>query len=74
MVLASDVANILFKASEVGGIYNLTDGYHPSFREFSNSISGQYRKSRIVNLPFIVAKCIALFGDVMGNNFALDSN
>jgi nucleoside-diphosphate-sugar epimerase len=74
MVLAEDVANILFKASQVGGVYNLTDGCHPSFCELSNSISEQYLKSRIINLPFLVAKLIALFGDVIGNNFPLNSN
>lgn len=74
MVLATDVAKILHKASEIGGVYNLTDGYHPSFHEFSNTISKQYRKSRIINLPFIIAKSISLVGDVIGNSFPLDSN
>ena len=74
MVLARDVANILPKASEIGGIYNLTDGYHPCFYDLSNSISKQYRKSRIINLPFTIAKYIALVGDIIGNNFPLDSN
>lgn len=74
MVLAEDVAKILTKASEMGGVYNLTDGYHPSFYEFSNTISKQYRKSRIINLPFFIAKSVALLGDVVGNSFPLDSN
>ena len=74
MVLAKDVAMILLKASEIGGVYNLTDGYHPSFHELSNTISKQYRKSRIINLPFIIAKSISLVGDVIGNSFPLDSN
>uniref|UniRef100_UPI003D7F87D5 NAD-dependent epimerase/dehydratase family protein n=1 Tax=Pedobacter sp. TaxID=1411316 RepID=UPI003D7F87D5 len=31
MVLAEDVAQIIPKVSTIGGIYNLTDGYHPNF-------------------------------------------
>jgi nucleoside-diphosphate-sugar epimerase len=74
MVLAEDVAKIIIKASEIGGIYNLTDGYHPNFFELSNAISKQIDKSRIFNIPFFVAKTIALFGDAFGNKFPLDSN
>jgi nucleoside-diphosphate-sugar epimerase len=74
MVLANDVAKILLKASEIGGVYNLTDGLHPNFYELSNVIGKQYGKSRIFNLPFAVAKSIALIGDIIGAKFPLDSN
>lgn len=74
MVLAEDVVSILLKASEIGGIYNLTDGAHPNFYELSNVIAKQYGKSKLFNLPFIVAKSIALVGDVIGAKFPLNSN
>lgn len=74
MVLAEDVANILLKASEIGGIYNLTDGQHPNFNELSNAIAKKYGKSKLFNLPFIIAKSIALTGDFVGKNFPLNSN
>lgn len=74
MVLAEDVANIVFKASSIGGIYNLTDGYHPSFHELGIAIAKQNRKSKPFNMPYIVAKSIALFGDVVGSIFPLNSN
>ncbi len=73
MVLAVDVAKILLKASEVGGIYNLTDGYHPNFHELSSAIGKQFEKSSIFNLPIFIAKGIALFGDVFGAKFPLNS-
>ncbi len=63
MVLAEDVANIILKASEVGGIYNLTDGYHPSFFELSNCISRQLKKGKVFTLPYFFVKLIAKFGD-----------
>lgn len=74
MVLAEDVAKIILKVSEIGGIYNLTDGYHPNFFELSNAISKQNKKSNSLNIPFLIAKIIALFGDIFGDKFPLNSN
>lgn len=73
MVLTEDVANILLKISEIGGVYNLTDGYHPSFYELSNVLANRYSKSRIFNISFPIAKCIALIGDVFGRKFPINS-
>lgn len=44
MVLAQDVAAFIDKVSLVGGIYNLTDGYHPGFSELSEFISKRLNK------------------------------
>jgi nucleoside-diphosphate-sugar epimerase len=74
IVLAEDVANILLKASDIGGVYNLTDGSHPSFYELSNAIAKQCGKSKLFNLPFIIAKSIASVGDIVGTKFPLNSN
>lgn len=74
MVLANDVAGILLKVAEIGGIYNLTDGVHPNFYELSNAIAKQNRKTNPFNLPFFIAKTIALLGDFIGAKFPLDSN
>lgn len=73
MVLADDVAKIILKASEIGGIYNLTDGNHPDFFELSNAIAKQNRKTNPLNIPFFVAKSIALLGDIFGDKFPLNS-
>jgi len=73
MVLASDVAKYLIKASEIGGVFNLTDGYHPSFFELSENISRQLGKNRPKNLPFWLANCIARTGDLFGDKAPLDS-
>jgi nucleoside-diphosphate-sugar epimerase len=74
MVLASDVAKFLLKASEVGGIYNLTDGYHPSFCELSVNIAFQLGKSRPRNLPLWLAKGLALTGDLLGAKAPFNSD
>lgn len=73
MVLASDVAKYLLKVSEIGGIFNLTDGYHPSFFELSENLSRQLGKSKSKNLPFWLAKCIARTGDIFGDKAPLNS-
>jgi nucleoside-diphosphate-sugar epimerase len=73
MVLAEDVAKILIKASEIGGVFNLTDGVNPNFNELSNSLKIHFGKSRIFNLPFCLAKIIALVGDFVGNKFPINS-
>src|SRR5438552_3280024 len=39
MVLASDVAEIFPKLAQTGGIFNFTDGIHPSFYELENAIT-----------------------------------
>jgi nucleoside-diphosphate-sugar epimerase len=74
MVLASDIAKYILKAAEVGGTYNLTDGVHPSFNEFSKSISRNLGKSFVPNMPHFIAFVLAKFGDFFGNNFPLNSN
>jgi len=74
MVLAEDVAKSILKVAEIGGIYNLTDGYHPSFAELSNHISYQLGKGRPVNLPLWFVNIIAKLGDLLGDNSPINSN
>ena len=73
MVMADDVANAIIKASLVGGIYNLTDGYHPSFKELSNHIAQQLNKKAPFNIPNWTAKLLANVGDVLGNKAPFNS-
>lgn len=74
MVLAEDVAKSILNVAEVGGIYNLTDGNHPSFAELSNHISIQLGKGKPRNMPLWLAKTIAKFGDLLGSNAPLNTN
>jgi nucleoside-diphosphate-sugar epimerase len=74
MVLADDVAKIIIKAAEVGGTYNLTDGHHPSFKEISNTIAKQFGRKSVLSLPSSIAYLIAIFGDLFGNSFPLNTN
>jgi nucleoside-diphosphate-sugar epimerase len=74
MVLAEDVAKAIINVAEIGGIYNLSDGYHPSFLEISSHISFQLGKKNPANLPLWLAKIIAVFGNFLGKNAPLNSN
>lgn len=73
MVLASDVAKHLLIAADVGGIYNLTDGYHPTFNELSRTISLQLGRKFVPNMPFLLAKIMAKIGDLIGNISPINS-
>jgi nucleoside-diphosphate-sugar epimerase len=69
MVLAEDVANFIPVIAPIGGIYNLTDGEHPSFYQLSSAIA----KKRIANLPLPIVKIIAKVGDLLGTKVPLNS-
>lgn len=74
IVLASDVAEIIPKAAEVGGIYNLTDGYHPSFAELEVLIAKQLRKPTPMSIPMPLAKALGFAGDILGRRFPVNSD
>jgi nucleoside-diphosphate-sugar epimerase len=74
MVLAKDVAKIIPIAANIGGIYNLTDGYHPCFSELSELIAKQLTKNKPTNIPLWFAKIAAKVGDIFGPKVAINSN
>ena len=73
IVLAEDVARIIPKVAEVGGIYNLTDGFHPSFKELSLVITKQLGKKPPGNIPGLLAKAVAKVGDILGRRAPINS-
>ena len=74
MVLATDVAAIIPKSAEIGGIYNLTDGDHPSFSELSALIAKQLGKKRPGNISIGLAKALAKAGDILGLKAPINSD
>lgn len=74
IVLAEDVANIIPVVAKAGGIYNLTDRYHPSFNELSFRISKQLQKSPPVGIPMFVAKLLAVAGNLLSSKAPINSN
>lgn len=74
MVLAQDVAEVILPAAEIGGIYNLTDGYHPSFKELSTAISNQFNQQRFIfNMPLVIGQILGRLGDKLGHYAPVNS-
>lgn len=73
IVLAEDIARIIPKVTEIGGIFNLTDGYHPSLKELSSVIAQQLNKKTPGNIPGTLAKSFAIIGDMLGKRAPINT-
>lgn len=73
ILLAEDIANLVPLVSDKGGVYNVCDDYYPSFSELEASIAKQLGKRKPMSIPYWMAKCLALIGDVF-NSFPIDSS
>ncbi|WP_426483853.1 NAD-dependent epimerase/dehydratase family protein [Flavobacterium sp. 2] len=69
MVLIKDVASFVTVVSSFGGVYNLTDGIHPSFDKLSMAISNKKK----ISLPLGLAKFIGKIGDLIGDSAPITS-
>ena len=65
VVLAHDVANLISNLNGVSGIYNLTDGKHPSFKEIEDAIGFRFKKKIKISLPIELLRMIAKVGDLI---------
>lgn len=74
IIWVNDVAALLKNISGPSGIYNLTDGYNPSFYELENKISKFYTKKVPPSLSLVVVKLLAFAGDFIGAKFPINSN
>lgn len=74
VVWAADVANIIPKLAEVGGTYNLTDGYDPSFAELERAIAAALGKKAPIRIPTLAAKLLGYAGDMMGSRAPVNSD
>jgi len=61
-VLAEDIAVLTTKNINVSGIYNLTDGVHPSFNEFENAFAKSINKKIFLIVPVFILRVVARFG------------
>lgn len=73
IVLADDIAKVIPVVAPIGGVYNLTDGVHPSLFTLSSIIAGQLGKRTPYNIPMWVASAIAKFGDIFGAGMPINS-
>ncbi len=73
MVSANDIALILPSLYNKKGIYNLTDGLHPSFKEIEDYICKGLGRRKIITFPKFIFSILAKIGDMLPF-FILNSN
>lgn len=71
MVLASDIAAFLTKLDNHHGVYNLTDGVHPTIAELDTYLSGHFGR-KVKSLPKAFLQKLCKIGDVF-SAFPLNS-
>lgn len=68
MVLVSDLSELLNRSTLQSGIFNLTDGFHPSFRELEMAIKKRYNIKFVLKMPIFVAKILKYIGEFIISN------
>lgn len=63
LLMVYDIANVLPKLVDVGGVYNICDDIHPSYGELSKLMCEQLGKRAPISIPMWVAKPLAWIGD-----------
>lgn len=73
MVWVDDIGEIIPKLAEIGGIFNLTDQYHPTLFELETNISKCFGKKKPLSIPFWFARILGKTGDFLGKNSPINS-
>lgn len=73
VLMVEDIANIIPALAQKGGIYNVCDDTQPTFRELEILISHQLNKKLPINIPYWLAKLIAIMGDGLGDKAPINS-
>lgn len=74
VLMAQDIAYIIPKLAEIGGIYNICDNHHPSFAELDTLISKQLNAKKPGSIPLWIAKSLAKIGDIFGSYSPINSD
>ncbi|MBS1530844.1 MAG: NAD-dependent epimerase/dehydratase family protein [Bacteroidetes bacterium] len=74
IVWAEDVAGVIPTAAARGGIFNLTDGHHPSFGELEKIIAHALGKKDPMKIPPALAKFMGKTGDILGKASPINTN
>ena len=73
VVMAVDVAMLFPVLEDKAGVYNLSDGYDPSFGELEMLIAKQQGRRRPLAIPYWMAALMAKCGDMMGRRAPINS-
>ena len=64
VLMVDDIAHLVPLVAEKGGVYNVCDDHNPFFGELEATIAKQLGKRKPIIIPYWMAKCLALVGDV----------
>lgn len=73
VLMVQDIARLIPLVIAKEGIYNVCDDSQPSFKELGVLIARQLGKKAPVNIPFWLAKCLAMTGDIFGDKSPINS-
>ena len=73
VLIAEDIARLLPLVAEKGGIYNVCDTRQPSFGELSVSVARQLGKRKPISIPYWMAWCMAMVGNLFGSKAPINS-
>ena len=73
VLMVQDIAILIPRIMEKGGIFNVCDNEHPSFRELEIIISKQLGKKTPITIPFWFANALANLGNLMGDKAPINS-
>ena len=65
VLMVDDIARLVPLVAEKGGAYNVCDDHNPSFGELEATIASQLGKQKPISIPYWMAKCLAVTGDVL---------
>lgn len=73
VLMAEDIARILPLVAVKGGTYNVCDTRQPSFGELSVSVARQLGKRKPISIPYWMAWCMAMVGNLLGSKAPINS-
>lgn len=74
VLMVEDIARLVPLLAKKGGIYNVCDESQPTFHELELLIAKQLNKRLPYNIPYWLAKCMALTGDCLGSRAPFNSS
>ena len=73
LMMAEDIANLVILSEKKGGIYNVCDDTHPSYKELADMMARQLGKTPPISIPYWMAWCMAKVGDFLGEKAPINS-
>ena len=73
VLIAEDIARLLPLVAVKGGTYNVCDTRQPSFGELSISVARQLGKRNPISIPYWLAWCMAMVGNLLGSRSPINS-